>query len=88
VKPVEIVGNDRSGASQLLTAERKVSVDKGPVETGEMMSQQSVRQAARRSALDAQAALRKERADRRGAHCRAGSDTTSYSVARQSASAY
>jgi hypothetical protein len=28
------------------------------------MSQQSVRQAARRSALDAQAALRKERADR------------------------
>jgi hypothetical protein len=29
-----------------------------------MMSQQSVRQAARRSALDAQAALRKERADR------------------------
>ena len=28
------------------------------------MSQQSVRQAARRSALDAQAVLRKERADR------------------------
>ena len=31
---------------------------------GDEMSQQSVRQAARRSALDAQAILRKERADR------------------------
>src|SRR5215207_4460695 len=31
---------------------------------GDVMSQQSVRQAARRSALDAQAVLRKERADR------------------------
>jgi len=31
---------------------------------GEVMSQQSVRQAARRSALDAQAVLRKQRADR------------------------
>src|SRR6187200_2276326 len=31
---------------------------------GDVMSQQAMRQAARRSALDAQAALRKERADR------------------------
>ena len=31
---------------------------------GDVMSQQSVRQAARRSALDAQAVLRKQRADR------------------------
>jgi hypothetical protein len=31
---------------------------------GDVVSQQSVRQAARRSALDAQAVLRKERADR------------------------
>ena len=31
---------------------------------GDLMSQQSVRQAARRSASDAQAVLRKERADR------------------------
>ena len=30
---------------------------------GDVMSQQSMRQAARRSALDAQAVLRKERAD-------------------------
>jgi hypothetical protein len=34
------------------------------VDRGDLMSQQSVRQAARRSALDAQAVLRKERADR------------------------
>jgi hypothetical protein len=34
------------------------------VDRGDVMSQQSVRQAARRSALDAQAILRKERADR------------------------
>jgi hypothetical protein len=34
------------------------------VDRGDVVSQQSVRQAARRSALDAQAVLRKERADR------------------------
>jgi hypothetical protein len=34
------------------------------VDRGDVMSQQSVRQAARRAALDAQAVLRKERADR------------------------
>jgi hypothetical protein len=34
------------------------------VDKGDVMGQQSVRQAARRSALDAQAALRKQRADR------------------------
>jgi len=34
------------------------------VDKGDVMTQQSVRQAARRSALDAQAVLRKERADR------------------------
>ena len=35
-----------------------------PGDRGDVMSQQSVRQAARRSALDAQAVLRKERANR------------------------
>jgi hypothetical protein len=40
-------------------------LSEGPVSMrGEVMSQQSVRQAARRSALDAQAVLRKQRADR------------------------
>jgi hypothetical protein len=34
------------------------------VDKGDVMGQQSVRQASRRSALDAQAALRKQRADR------------------------
>jgi hypothetical protein len=34
------------------------------VDKGDVMGQQSVRQAARRSALDAQAALRKQRIDR------------------------
>src|SRR5829696_10445934 len=38
--------------------------DKGTVDKGDVMSQQSVRQAARRSALDARAVRRKERADR------------------------
>jgi len=38
--------------------------DKGSVDEGDVMSQQSVRQAARRSALDARAVRRKERADR------------------------
>src|SRR5829696_8080113 len=38
--------------------------DKGTVGKGDVMSQQSVRQAVRRSALDARAVRRKERADR------------------------
>jgi hypothetical protein len=38
--------------------------DKDGVDQGDVMSQQSVRQAARRSALDARAIRRKERADR------------------------
>ena len=43
----------------------RLGLTEGPVSMREMvMSQQSVRQAARRSALDAQAVLRKERADR------------------------
>ncbi len=42
-----------------------LGLSEGPVSMrGDVMSQQSVRQAARRSALDAQAVLRKERADR------------------------
>ena len=54
-----MVGGDRSSHwNGLGTIERPVSV------RGDVMSQQSVRQAARRSALDAQAARRKERADR------------------------
>jgi len=46
-----------------MTQERPVSVREG-VDRGDVMSQQSVRQAARRSALDARAALGKERANR------------------------
>jgi hypothetical protein len=38
--------------------------ERAGVDEGDVMSQQSVRQAARRSALDAQAILRRERADR------------------------
>ena len=49
--------------SGLRLNERPVSIRTG-VDKGDVMSQQSVRQAARRSALDAQAVLRKERADR------------------------
>jgi hypothetical protein len=54
VKQVQIVGDDRSSHRQLLTADSKTSVDKGDV-----MSQQSVRQAARRSALDSRAVREK-----------------------------
>jgi hypothetical protein len=39
-------------------------VERAGVDEGDVMSQQLVRQAARRSALDAQAILRRERADR------------------------
>ena len=64
VKQVGIVGDDRSSPrSGLGLSERPVSI-KDRCHRGEVMSQQSVRQAARRSALDAQAVLRKERADR------------------------
>ena len=64
VKQVEIVGDDRSSRRNGLgLSERPVSIRTG-VDRGDVMSQQSVRQAARRSALDAQAVLRKERADR------------------------
>jgi hypothetical protein len=48
----------RDVASRLRLEER------AGVDEGDVMSQQSVRQAARRSALDAQAILRRERADR------------------------
>jgi hypothetical protein len=59
VKQVDIVGDDRwTVGSCLGLSERPVSMR----ET--VMNQQSVRQAARRAALDAQAVLRKERADR------------------------
>ena len=64
VKQVEIVGDDRSTRRNGLgLSERPVSI-KDRCRRGDVMSQQSVRQAARRSALDAQAVLRKERADR------------------------
>jgi hypothetical protein len=63
-KQVEIVGDDRSSRRNGLgLSERPVSIGAG-VDRGDVMSQQSVRQAARRSALDTQAVLRKERADR------------------------
>jgi hypothetical protein len=59
VKQVDIVGDDRwTVGSCLGLSERPVSMR----ET--VMNQQSVRQAARRAALDAQAVLRKERAGR------------------------
>src|SRR5215203_321560 len=64
VKQVEIVGDDRSSRRNGLgLSERSVSIRPGG-DRGDVMTQQSVRQAARRSALDAQAARRKERADR------------------------
>jgi hypothetical protein len=64
VKQAEIVGDDRSSPPNGLgLSERPVSIKDG-VDRGHVMGQQSVRQAARRSALDAQAAMRKERADR------------------------
>jgi hypothetical protein len=47
----------------LRLSDRPVAIKTG-VGRGDVLSQQSVRQAARRSALDAQAVLRKERADR------------------------
>ena len=59
MKQVEIVGDDRSSPRSCLRLNEGASVDKEDV-----MSQQLVRQAARRSALNAQALLRKERADR------------------------
>jgi hypothetical protein len=63
VNQVEIVSDDRSSRRNGLGLSegrcRKAGGDRGDV-----MSQHSVRQAARRSALDAQAARRKERADR------------------------
>ena len=59
VEVVEIVGHDRSNPRDGLgLSERPVSTRTG-VDRGDVMSQQSVRQAARRSALDAQAVLRK-----------------------------
>jgi hypothetical protein len=59
VKRVAIVSDDRSVQRSCLgLSERPVSM------TETVMNQQSVRQAARRAALDAQAVVRKERADR------------------------
>jgi hypothetical protein len=58
VKQVEIVGDDRS------TRRSRLGLSEGLSHEGDVMSQQSVRHAARRSALDAQAVLRKEPADR------------------------
>jgi hypothetical protein len=59
VKRVAIVSDDRSVQRSCLgLSERPVSM------TETVMNQQSVRQAARRAALDAQAVLRKQRADR------------------------
>jgi hypothetical protein len=64
VNQVEIVSDDRSSPRNGLgLSERPVSKRTG-VDRGDVMSQQLARQAARRSALDAQAVLRKERADR------------------------
>jgi hypothetical protein len=63
-KQVEIGCDDRSSRrSGLGLSERPVSIRPGG-DRGDVMSQQSVRMAARRWALDAQAVLRKERADR------------------------
>jgi hypothetical protein len=59
MKQVRIVGDDRSSRRQPLRPRSEGKFDKG-----DLMGQQSVRQAARRSALDAQAARRKERVDR------------------------
>jgi hypothetical protein len=59
VKQVHIVSHDRSSRRQnLRLSGRPVSIRAG-VDMGDAMSQQSVRQAARRSALDAQAVRRK-----------------------------
>jgi hypothetical protein len=59
VKRVAIVSDDRSVQRSCLgLSERPVSM------TETVMNQQSARQAARRAALDAQAVLRKQRADR------------------------
>ena len=64
VKQVEMVGDDRSSRrNRLGLSGRPVSIDDW-CRKEDVMTQQSVRQAARRSALDAQAVLRKERADR------------------------
>jgi hypothetical protein len=64
VNQAEIVRDDRSSPPNGLgPSERPVSIRPGG-SRGDVMSQQSVRQAARRSALDAQAVLRRERADR------------------------
>jgi hypothetical protein len=59
MKQVEIGGDDRSSPRSCLRLNEGAGVHKEDV-----MSQQLVRQAARRSALDAQAVLRKERTDR------------------------
>jgi hypothetical protein len=58
-KQFEIGGDHRSSPRSCFRLNEETGVDKEDV-----MSQQSVRQAARRSALDAQAVLRKERAER------------------------
>ena len=64
VKQLEIVSDDRSSRRNGLgLSERPGSIRTG-IDEGDVMSQQSVRHAARRSALDAQAVLHKERADR------------------------
>ena len=63
MKQVEKLGDDRS------TLGSGLWVSEGPVSIREtVMSQQAMRQVARRSALDAQAARRKERADRERRH--------------------
>jgi hypothetical protein len=64
MKQAKFGGGDRSSSRNGLgLSERPVSIRPGG-DGGDVMSQQSVRLAARRSALDAQAVLRKERADR------------------------
>jgi hypothetical protein len=64
-KQIEIVGDDRSSLRSCLRLnERPVSIRDRCRQTEAWMSQQSIRQAARRSALNAQAGLRKQRADR------------------------
>jgi hypothetical protein len=58
------VKQNRDGRDDRWTRRSRLGLSEGPVSKGDVMSEHSVRQAARRSALNAQAILRKERADR------------------------
>ena len=64
VRRLEIVDDDRSRRQNCLGPGERPRWQGIGVDGGGVVSQQSVRQTARRSALDAQAVLHKERADR------------------------